>query len=388
MPNNKKRKVPPNQIKAYAKFFIPPPQPESELMNPQADNGCWNLVQRYINRHGSDRIDSQVYLDMHNRLYVQHAKAITARFEAEHGPISRMDTIDLTDSGLTDDSTTVKNTIGRIETLFDQVPNPILAYTPCYNKGLLRATETIAFYFEILNLDLEKQQLELFLTAIRYLDASSSVVEPGTSGRITITTTKNKDGRINIATYIHPGTTKFFTDLYSELTPKELGWTPLEADYWQKVIIQNAANQQQRFRTKGLEPIINVSNQFLTWVTTVNSVLESNKLKLLPKQPGDEPTAVPKPKQDNLTKPDQPKQTAPYDSDKPRIRVVRGIKFTSRRPPRRAAQTARQYKTPAWTVRGHTRTYKSGKTVYIQPTVRKRKNLADSPPQQSILKIQ
>ena len=36
------------------------------------------------------------------------------------------------------------------------------------------------------------------------------------------------------------------------------------------------------------------------------------------------------------------------------------------------------YQTPSWNVRGHIRRYKSGKTVYIKPTVRKRKHMGES----------
>ena len=90
--------------------------------------------------------------------------------------------------------------------------------------------------------------------------------------------------------------------------------------------------------------------------------------------------------------PDGQEKQNPNPEDIPEkiIRNVGLIRMTSARPPKVfSSKSIRNYKIPSWTARGHTRHYKSGKTVYIRPTVRHRKALKnpDGKIPQSVINI-
>ena len=378
MAKNKKKKRKPGAPRA--RFFIPAPLPEEGNPMPSAGDGGVELIVKYAERAtGEYPVPVKKYIQMHHDLYVQYNAVATGRFEAEKGKLSRMDTIDVSGQSPIDPGI-------NHDTVFSAVPNPILACTPCYEKGVLRIDANLSIYFEVLSLDLDAKAVSLYVHAFRQHPDYENQVEPGVSGTIDVDIVTGTDGKPKMHIVRKESEpSAFFTDIYVAISPKELGWTAEEADYWQKVVVQNAANQLQRYRRNAIDPVENMGRQFCAYISVVNAILERSRPKLLPDDAPE--TKDPEPGRTPAKSPPMARPAEPYDPDKPRVRVVQGVRFISRKPPRRAAQAARQYKTPAWTVRGHTRTYKSGKTAYIKPGVRRRKGLADGAPQQSIIRI-
>lgn len=378
MPKGKKKKRKPSG--ASMKLRVPPPLPESGNPVPDVSDSGIRLMARYAEK--IKKVPMEHCMRLHEQLYAQYNQELTRRFEARHGILSRMDTIDISTK------TSIDPDINH-ETIFTCVPDPILSATPCYEKGILRIDPNVFIYFEVKELDLEGGKIKIFLHAFRTQTVAGNVVEPGISGTMLVSAYVDGDQPKLRVQNPNAGDMKFFTDLYTELSPRELGWTADDVDYWQRVIVQNASNQLQRYRNQRIDPLENLGRQFCAYIAIVNVILERSKPKLLPDDP-DQDTPENK-SQDSGQKPEKkilnPAPQKPYDPDRPRVRVVQGVRFTSRHPPKKAAQAIRQYKTPAWTVRGHTRTYKSGKTAYIKPGVRRRKGLADATPQQSILRV-
>lgn len=71
-----------------------------------------------------------------------------------------------------------------------------------------------------------------------------------------------------------------------------------------------------------------------------------------------------------------------------RMRTVGPVKFRSEKVPHlMTEETVRTYKTGAWNRRGHVRTYKSGKQIYVHPTTCHRKNFEQEQPGQTIIRV-
>ena len=167
-------------------------------------------------------------------------------------------------------------------------------------------------------------------------------------------------------------TTGSFAELYTKILPKQLGWNRTMVKFWEAVTLQNAVDQDEKFRRCGIDPADQLARYFIQSICLSNYFLSKHKPVQLDKDAGTKEPDTESIKKEPVLQPIDPNQPIKH------VRKVGVIQFVSNKPPRKPSQkTARQYHVAVWTVRGHVRKYANGKTVYIRPTVRRRKALQD-----------
>ena len=142
--------------------------------------------------------------------------------------------------------------------------------------------------------------------------------------------------------------------------------------FWAAATLQNAVDQDEKSRRCGIDPADHLGRYFIQGICLSNYFLSKHKPVQLDKDAGTKEPDTKSIKEEPVLRPIDPNQPIQH------IRKVGVIQFVSNQPPRKPSQkTARQYHGAVWTVRGHVRKYANGKTVYIRPTVRRRKALQD-----------
>lgn len=375
MAKNKKKK-PADGLKHYTKFFVTPPDPKGS--RPDLHTG---LIPQYAKRHQDWGLDADGWLDLHVRLTEQQLLFAIQKFEQANGPIARMDRIDL--SGCTRPPPT--------DYPGDWGPGHILrslfAYVPCYDDGILDIGSGRSYYFKILSVDPEKQETKVFVQLFSLIELNSGMKSYNPGPRCVFNLILHPDENPPITISYREEDVGSLVRIVTEITPKELGWTAREADYWQKVIVRHTVNMCAEAEAQADGPddslMAEMGQQFFRHVAMANAILEDGKLKAVrPTGP-----SVTRPKPGNPAHMDARSPSKPYDPDERIVRTCGSARFVSDKPPRRPSQLPRRYVVPSWTVRGHTRTYKSGKTVYIKPAVKHRKGLESAPTRPSTLKI-
>lgn len=159
---------------------------------------------------------------------------------------------------------------------------------------------------------------------------------------------------------------KTLLDLYANIHIDE--WNDMDYMLFRKTIAHNAQTQddEKNYQDK--------TTTFLGQIYYLNWTLVCNK-----KQNKKQPTPSEKPHLIHLMVPETQKgpvkkslQIKIQTKESPNIPLVHQ---TNTDEPRYI-----HYETPSWQVRGHIRRYKNGKTVYIKPTVRHRKNMNQDTP--------
>ena len=156
----------------------------------------------------------------------------------------------------------------------------------------------------------------------------------------------------------------------TKLSARRLKWTNADYQLWTNAIIRQARKVHQKYDPDFTNGVVQQAaiQEFLSYILTVNHVLGKRKTQKTT-QSTDHPASQ-KPEIQLNTQTPQPE----VKTD----RIICGIRFSSVKAPRKPSmRTLVQYHTAAWSVKGHVRHYKSGKTVYIQPSVRRRQALKD-----------
>lgn len=153
------------------------------------------------------------------------------------------------------------------------------------------------------------------------------------------------------------------SEIVTKVPYSRMNWSPLDVEIWKNTAIQVARTQEENWDTLyGRNFYEDAAGDFIMRTMVINAMLEKNR-----------PSTQ---RQYRKKEPDTPKPTAEFDPDvqsKRRTRTVGPIAIKSVSVPRMPTQkTITRYSVASWACRGHMRHYKSGKTVYIQPTVRHR----------------
>lgn len=271
------------------------------------------------------------------------------------------------------------------------------ASIPCFQEGVIQINKSRFIYFKIESLDLDNYYARIYINDYmlkkenehesRFNMGRGVVFEIRRPTQKEITEhnmlvmikndiAKNKiddDELLNENsphTFINSITS--FVDIYTKLSPKELGWNKDECKLWEYVTLQNAVNQETRFHNLNINIYEKLIGIFVTAIIISNYYLSKHKpviVKNTTNNKSHEPNSAHK------TSIKQNNNKSETLSEK-KIRKVGVIKFISNKPPKQSNHnTLRHYTMAKWTARGHIRTYANGHTVYIKPQVRERKNL-------------
>lgn len=227
--------------------------------------------------------------------------------------------------------------------------NQMFSQIPCYDKGVLQINKCRYIYYEILNLDLKDKTIKIF---IQDYFKDNNIWQIGIA--MTIDSDFNDIKSSNIITY---------PMIYRALSPDNFNWSEIDKLIW-KINIENAEKLQKTIKQRGYDMARSLTITFIKAVVKANYMLSLYKPS--------------RGKQANKTK--STKRTIVVDASAQQpvklIRTVGPITFQSEKPPKQPTDdTVIHYRTASWTTRGHTRTYKNGKTVYVKESIHKRKCL-------------
>lgn len=242
------------------------------------------------------------------------------------------------------------------------------AYVPCFEKGAIKFNTFRYVTFDILEINPEDQNIKIQITD--YLKPHDGIWQKGTSATVVIyASIPLEDDGSGIERYIclRLADRENYEDLYTIYSAKELGWSKAEYKTWIDVVVQNSIDSTKycKEQQEGHDQCEQLAMVFALIIVRCNILLEMNK----PSRPintgifsGHRKTVYEKGK-----------------APERRIRNVGALRVQSKSVPKRPCmETVVTYKTAKWSVRGHVRHYKSGKEVYIKPSTRKRKALADT----------
>lgn len=227
--------------------------------------------------------------------------------------------------------------------------NQMFSQIPCYDKGVLQINKYRYIYYEILNLDLKDKTIKIF---IQDYFKDNNIWQVGIA--MTIDSDFNDIKSSNIVTY---------PMIYQALSPDNFNWSEIDKLIW-KINIENAEKLQKTIEQRGYDMARSLTITFIKAVVKANYMLSLYKPS--------------RGKRTNKIK--SAKRTIVTDANAQQptklIRTVGPITFQSEKPPKQPTDdTVIHYRTASWTTRGHTRTYKNGKTVYVKESIHKRKCL-------------
>lgn len=337
-------------------------------------------------------------INIYNQQFRQYNTELVARGLAEpKSKIKSLDTIDMQAVGHKTPETHDIPEQNLNETMSQQflefISNPETAFyriLPCFSEGVIRVNADRYIYFKILKLDLEQDSVQVYLRDYRetqYLDGNH-LWEPGIHGTAIIKQDKAAGEYIITA---EKENSFMFYEIYQQIDPKKLNWDKLQRDAWKTLAIGNARAMSEKLDQLGTNNLVQLTRVFMRFTMLSNFILEANKPKIAPGQEAKQAynREIAKNKS-NKSNSDTHKDNSTPEIPEKLIRNVGMIRIISTKTPRAVtSKSIRNYRIPSWTARGHTRTYKSGKTVYIQPTVKHRRALKNPEKKipQSIIKI-
>lgn len=239
-----------------------------------------------------------------------------------------------------------------------------LSCIPCFEEGVLQVNEDRFFYWKILNVNAEKKSYTIFIQD--YGVQIPGVWEVGVAICADILSNdefdKSKRNIILNNDYDEYFSANF-TAIYRCLNlKKELKWNKQKRDIWKKYIIKHAEQIDNDLKENKTTSFISLARAFCHIICYVNASLKTNKVsKPIHRKTITEKTVI---KKEQKPTPERV------------VRTVGTVIVKSKKPPRIPTEkTVIKYVIASWPTRGHIRHYKSGKTVYIKPTVHKRKCL-------------
>lgn len=333
------------------RWHIPNPTPYDAKNKPDLSQHVEELLNRFIRKTNPTK--QVYYYQLYDQLLNQYNEKLRKTYPSIQ-ELDRLDRIDLTSvSGLYAQCEINRENID----LYHKNTTPVVyAYTPCFQKGCMYFNQNRRIFFEIQSI--QDNTISIFLRDYNRHDSQHDW-NIGVSGQIDFSFSY-ENGKIFCKYVIKDNSTETYIDLYSKFSPSEMKWDREKTNLWQQVLLQNAVDQMSRFKANNQNPILSLAKMFKTGILFSNFCLSKYKpvIERENKSPSIQHATHATPKQ-------PPKQ---------RIRTVGTVRFTSVRPPRQTQkETIRIYTLASWPVRGHTRTYKSGKTIYVKPTVYHRK---------------
>ncbi len=253
---------------------------------------------------------------------------------------------------------------------------------PCFDEAVLKLNTGRFVYFKVESVDFESESYRIYL---RDYILREALWQPGTCGEATIAREPNKTQFT-----LQSGTDDalLFDQIYRQIPLNQFDWTRMERSLWRDVIIKNAEAVRDMLAGKQTNNLVELGRLFMRYITVMNFFMERYRPKLAPGQKRKPPAPDMKSNRSNKSNHEPNKNDTGTDAPERLVRTIGMIRVISASAPRRTtSKSFRYYRVESWTARGHVRKYKSGKTVYIRPTVHHRKALAGnkSGPPQSVV---
>jgi hypothetical protein len=239
-------------------------------------------------------------------------------------------------------------------------------FVPPMTRGVIKVNSGRYLTFDVVDLNVDEHKYKLYLEDYGkdksvWAMNSSSVVELAWN-----------DGTINILDEIYAP----LSELFSVMSPLSMDFTEDEKLFWNKVIIPDIMLIDQMDEDEGKPHVV---NNYIWCVVKTNMELSKNKLHTKRSSSNGKANGV-----------------AEVTDEKRKKQLIRnvgesGIVIKSVDIPREANyERIIRYKVASWNTRGHERKLKSGRVVYVKPSVHHRKALqgkCTDGPAQTVIQI-
>lgn len=397
MANNKKKKKgkrPPSPDGFRSNWIVPLPTPGDEVNEPERNTNehIFDLLVPFVARdmrkdpsmldgipttmEGANMVGTKAmaaYVEKINGLRDDYMARLAAGYESHaRKDFQDANVIDIlpvaNDEALNAVSEHVKKYIQDMAKNGGQ----LYAYVPCFESGVLRTAFNQHIAFQVERLDLDAMSMTLDLTAYeperttgRHVKIANGTVEIIIREENKITYRWHDDAQDGAGTL-------------SRVPPSKLPWSRDDKLLWERVVIQNEVDQAARRLHRHTHDIVATAETFIFGIALSNYLLSRHRPVAAKEQNGAPVTEEsPVARELERTKASGHAEDAPREPAKRIVHDVGPIRIISAETPKRPSRrTVRNYVTASWTVRGFMRKTKLGKTVYVRPSVRRRKNFA------------
>lgn len=257
-------------------------------------------------------------------------------------------------------------------------------YVPCFEEGVLHVNDCRYIWWRVEDLDFDNNRMAVRLQDFIYY-ADGGGWQPGVTGLVcwrfedpdTVHAGFDPESDPKL---LHPPV-KFaavpedsipdYIAMYKLVDINTLGWNAAKKKIWRDTIMANAVTGCERMKKQtGMHNLDNLAGMFTSYMLRINKILDLNKKAKCASR------AVSK---ESHTEYLAEKKKAKSENRKlepeRRIMNVGPIVITSRLKPKPGGRAVADYKKLAWKTRGHMRTLKSGKRVWVRESVHRRKAL-------------
>lgn len=242
---------------------------------------------------------------------------------------------------------------------------------PCFETGVIQVNSACYLFYKILEINVEEYNYTVHIESYTYTEAGW---EPGIGVNCRyIFDTRPEETRCSIKSTIEASTG--YADRYRTIDPESIGWNKNEIRIWNE-FLTSISDLNERLEHEKRHLGESVATIFINLIPKINAALNTERPKTEPKGT----------KQTSTKKNTEIKEE--YNAPKKRVRIVGSIRIKSEKTPKEPKlKNVVHYKTAAWKTRGHVRTYKNGKTVYIRETVHRRKCMEDTDVPQTVIRF-
>lgn len=237
---------------------------------------------------------------------------------------------------------------------------------PPFTKACIRLYDTFDVIYDIIKLDRAKQTMIMQITAYEdYSEYGCKSKIPYVSYKLGISgknIRKNGDFTLDI---IEPLS---ISDMYRTISPKQLKWNKTDRLAWSQVYLRLIRALEGEDNQMSVRCVEWLSNNLITAITGINYILSQNRA----------PTSTHAHTTGSITEVNAYNPEAQKERQVRILRTVGPIAIKSvTLPTLRDEERVMNYQVAAWSVRGHMRHYKNGKSVYIKPRVNRRRCMGD-----------
>lgn len=233
---------------------------------------------------------------------------------------------------------------------------------PCFTEGILLTDtygEDTKFYFKIIEFDQENKKAKLWIQLYKSnpFDKNQYVI----NAIETMSMEFDKETQQTYATRLSDYSMR---ELYTMFDPSPMKWTTLQKALWFDMF----EKIPPRLKNNTDQPICKHVMQYIMAANFIMGQTRESQDELLVNRGENMKSSNTRSKRANKTQNSQPNQI---------IHTYNGLKIIYKKQYVQNRSGNRNYVTPVWTTKGHVRKYKSGRIVYIPPTVHHRKALLD-----------
>lgn len=246
-----------------------------------------------------------------------------------------------------------------------------LFYTmmPCFDECVYRLNTARYAHLKIISVDSIEREFEIWVMDYMRVDGAWS---PGESGKVRFKIGSSYEE--NMELFSSSDGIVLYPQIYRMSSAEEAGMNAGQKEVWDKLAIPFAEKVASNLleADKSMNGVMLLGQTVCAYSSLLNYFLSLNK-----------PAAAKgnRPKKKPDTARHKEGNEAMEADQKPRTRILRSVGPINvqsvKRPREVTARSAAKYTIAAWGVRGHLRRCKSGKTVWIKPTVHRRKSLQD-----------